>query len=297
MPKVSIGLPVRNGQRYLKESFESILGQTFIDFEIVVCDNASTDRTAEIALSLAARDRRVRYFRNPQNIGANRNYNLTMKLASGVYFKLGADDDVLEPTYIERMVAILDSDPTISVAHSRIRYIDHAGAPLSYDPVTRRLTDGTRRIAIEPPDDNYAVDDDPVQRFHAVLRQTVTCHFALGLLRMSVLRRSAGFGAAYTADRAFLAEMALYGKFAETAEILFNKREHNENSRSLSPEQKSVFAGSRATWNRSEHIHLLRVIWSSPLGAWDKMRCLAIGANKVIASSLPGPERQLRFTR
>jgi glycosyltransferase involved in cell wall biosynthesis len=287
MPKVSIGLPVYNGERYLSESFESLLGQTFTDFEIVVCDNASTDGTADIARAFAARDRRVRYIRNPENIGANRNYNLTMTLATGQYFKMGADDDVLEPAYIEKAVAILDANPGVSVAHSGIRYIDDDGAPLVYDPVSRRLTDTTGRIAIELPDLNFALDDDPVERFRSVLRHTVTCHFALGLLRMSVLRRTKGFGLYYSADRAFLAEMALYGTFAETPEILFNKREHSKNSRSLTPEQKRAFAGQRATMKRAEHTHLLRVIWRSPLPARDKVRCFAVGAGKVAARLVP----------
>jgi glycosyltransferase involved in cell wall biosynthesis len=287
MPRVSIGLPVCNGERYLAKSFESLLGQTFTDLEIVVCDNTSTDGTADIARSFASRDSRVRYIRNPVNIGANRNYNLSMKLSRGDYFKLGADDDLLEPTYVEKMVAVLDADPLVSVAHSAIRYIDDNGLPLTYDPARGRYFDESGRTIIEPPDPNYATDDDPVRRFRSVLNRTTTSHFALGLLRASVLRRTAGFGLYYSADRAFLAEMALYGRFVDLPEVLFHKREHSKNSRSLSPEDKIRFAGQRLASKQAEYLHLMRIIWNAPLSSWDKARCLAVGVGKVARRAVP----------
>ena len=282
IPQVSIGLPVCNGERYLPAVFESLLGQTFTDLEVVVCDNASTDRTGEIAREFAGRDPRVRYLRNPTNIGANRNYNLAIDLSRGTYFKLGSDDDLLDPTYVEKMASVLDDDAGVSLAHSAVRYIDDEGAPLIFDAVSRRYVDRGGHISIEPPDSNCATDPDPVRRFHAVLRRSTTSHFALGLLRMSVLRRSAGFGLYYSADRAFLAEMALYGRFADIPEVLFHKREHPKNSRSLTPEQRRAWAGQLEASRRAEYLHLLRIIWNSPLHPWDKTRCLAAGAGKVV---------------
>jgi glycosyltransferase involved in cell wall biosynthesis len=265
----------------LTVALESILGQTATDLEVVVSDNASSDGTQAIARDFAARDSRVRYLRNPTNIGANRNYNRVIQLSRGTYFKLGSDDDLLEPTYIEKTTAVLDADPTISIAHSAIRYIDDEGFALSYDPLQGRYVDRSGHTSIEPPDANCATDDDPVARFRAVLRRSTTSHFALGVLRMSVLRRSVGFGLYYSADRAFLAEMALYGRFAAIPEVLFHKREHRQNSRSLTPEQRARWAGQARAARHAEYLHLLRIILSSPLGPWDKTRCLAVGAGKI----------------
>lgn len=281
-PRISIGLPICNGERYLPEVFKCLLGQTFTDLEVVVCDNASSDRTGEIAQDFAGRDPRVRYVRNPTNIGANRNYNLAMDLARGHYFKLGSDDDLLDPTYVEKTAAVLDADAGVSLAHSAVRYIDDEGVPLIFDAERQRYVDRSGHTSIEPPDPNCATDPDPVQRFHAVLRRSTTSHFALGLLRMDVLRRTAGFGLYYSADRAFLAEMALYGRFADTPEVLFHKREHRKNSRSLTPEEKLRWAGQMRASRSAEYRHLLRIIWNSPLGRWDKIRCLAAGAGKVV---------------
>ena len=251
MPRVSIGLPVCNGERYLAASLESLLGQTFGDLEVVVCDNASTDRTGEIVQDFMRRDGRVRYIRNQVNIGANRNYNLAMSLAQGDYFKLGADDDVLEPSYVRRMVSLLDQDPTISLAHSGICYIGDDGAPLIYDPTRKRYVDQTGLTSIEPPDPNYATDDDPVRRFRKVFRYSVTSHFALGMLRVSMLRRTHGFGLYYSADRAFLAEMALYGKFAAVPEVLvFQARASQQFAQSFASNNGS--AGQARGWRRDK---------------------------------------------
>ena len=77
-PKVSIGVPVYNGQRYLEHALSGLVDQTFTDFELIICDNASTDNTAKICEGFAARDSRIQYHRNPKNIGANPNFNRTL---------------------------------------------------------------------------------------------------------------------------------------------------------------------------------------------------------------------------
>jgi glycosyltransferase involved in cell wall biosynthesis len=93
MPKVSIGVPVFNGENYLAQALESILAQDFADFEVIISDNCSTDKTPEICTSFAKRDSRVKYFRNDSNIGASPNYNRTFELSRGEYFKWCAHDD------------------------------------------------------------------------------------------------------------------------------------------------------------------------------------------------------------
>src|SRR5262245_52473779 len=96
-PTVSIGLAVYNGGQYLAQAIESILGQSYADFELIISDNASTDETETICRSYVARDERIRYSRNATNIGGARNENLTTTLARGRYFRWAAHDDYLEP--------------------------------------------------------------------------------------------------------------------------------------------------------------------------------------------------------
>lgn len=82
-PRVSIGLPVYNGEVFLAETLNSILSQTFQDFELIICDNASTDQTQEICRKFARQDERIRYYRNEANLGAAKNFNRVFSLARG----------------------------------------------------------------------------------------------------------------------------------------------------------------------------------------------------------------------
>ena len=103
-PRVTIGLPVYNGEDFLESALDTLLAQTYTDFELVIADNASTDRTGEICRR-AARDARVRYHRNDENVGAMRNFNRVFELARGEYFMWAAHDDAHEPDYLRRCVS------------------------------------------------------------------------------------------------------------------------------------------------------------------------------------------------
>ena len=87
-PKLSVGIPVYNGEKYLSYCLDSILNQTFTDFEIIICDNGSTDNTSEICQTYAQSDSRIKFIKNETNIGITGNYNKVFKLSKGQYFKL-----------------------------------------------------------------------------------------------------------------------------------------------------------------------------------------------------------------
>src|SRR3954454_13625589 len=86
-PRLTIGLPVHNGERYLEESLTALMKQTFSDFELIISDNASTDGTEAICRRHADQDPRIRYIRQSHNLGAADNHNLLVPLARGEYFK------------------------------------------------------------------------------------------------------------------------------------------------------------------------------------------------------------------
>src|SRR5689334_17075101 len=96
-PLLSIGLFVYNGERFIEKALDSILSQTFRDFELIISDNASTDHTGDICQAYAKRDDRIRYYRNQKNMGAGWNVRRVCELATGKYFKWAAADDMLEP--------------------------------------------------------------------------------------------------------------------------------------------------------------------------------------------------------
>jgi glycosyltransferase involved in cell wall biosynthesis len=208
-PKVSIALPVYNGERYLREALDSLLAQTYRDFELIICDNASTDATAAICAHYAARDPRIRYCRHARNIGATANFNGAFALARGVYFKWAAHDDLLQPTWLERCVAALDQAPDAVLCQSLVKLVDDAGECLEIYDHTAFGTDSPR----------------PSVRFAARLRPH-DCQEIFALIRADALRRTALMGYHLGGDRTLLIELALMGRFALVPEPLFLNREH-----------------------------------------------------------------------
>ena len=137
-PRVSIGLPVYNGERYIAETLDSLLAQTFHDFELIISDNASQDRTEEICRSYASTDTRVRYVRNATNLGAPRNYRRAFELSSGEYFRWANCDDLFSPESLARCVEVLDRR-TVCSSH------------ISQDKTYRRAGSCYQRIRRRPP--------------------------------------------------------------------------------------------------------------------------------------------------
>ena len=126
-PRVSIGLPVYNGEEFLEEAIVSILSQTYQDFELIISDNASTDLTEKICQKYAAQDARIVYSRNVENVGIMNNHNLTFRRARGEYFRFAGYDDVWAPTLLERLVTELDKRPEVVVCYPAFVLIDGQG--------------------------------------------------------------------------------------------------------------------------------------------------------------------------
>lgn len=246
-PRVSIGLPVYNGERYLAAAIESVLDQTYEDFELIICDNASTDGTEAICRAYAARDPRVHYRRNPQNVGAAPNYNLVFSLARGRYFKWHAHDDLMAPAYLERCVAVLDAEPTVVVAYPRAVFIDEDDAIIRED--TERL---------------HLRDPNAFARFVAYLRGARGWINAIfGLIRTDALRESVLIGGYSSSDMILLAELILRGEFYEVPEPLFLRRDHAEASvqANRNYQQRQVWFNPR---NRGK-LELTRWVWLGQL--------------------------------
>jgi glycosyltransferase involved in cell wall biosynthesis len=126
-PCVSIGIPVYNGEKYLREGLDSLLQQTFTDFEIIISDNASTDSTEQICQEYAQRDRRIKYYRNETNLGPTANYAKLTELAQGDYFKWHNYDDTCAPEFLARCVEVLNQHPDVILCHTRMNCIDSQG--------------------------------------------------------------------------------------------------------------------------------------------------------------------------
>ena len=243
-PLLSIGIPVYNGQNFLQATMDSILAQTFKDFEVIICDNCSTDQTGAISKAYAAADSRVHYYLNEKNIGAARNYDRVFSYAKGKYFKWAAHDDLIEETYLERCIQVLESDPTVVLCHAQTQIIDEHGQPVDATEKDRfvRTNDVEVRIGQETSTRNLKSprSDD---RFGSIVLLTHWCYDIFGVMRTDTLRRTHLEENFYGTDKVLLSEMSLLGRFVQIPEPLFLNRRHPTQSGSLQS------AKARERWN------------------------------------------------
>lgn len=287
MHRVTIGLPVYNGARYIEECLASIQSQTFRDFRLVISDNASTDGTAEVCRRFASKDERIAYVRQPTNIGAARNYDFTFHQSSGEFFKWHAHDDFLSSTYLERCVAALDAAPAAVAAHTATRLIDADSRPLVYDPNRKAWFDsnGTKWVSrIDDP--KKLLDSDPVERFRWIVNTYAQDFEIFGVFRRSSLAQSALHLPFWGSDKTLLAELTLHGPFAHVPEELFHRRCHGEQASSLSPREKVKWLDPRMRYLpfATEIMALsayMRAIRKAPIGTRDRIRCYAIVGRRL----------------
>lgn len=141
-PLLSIGLPVYNGSRHLREAIDSLLAQDLDDLELVISDNASTDDTPAICAEYASKDGRVRYTRNQTNIGAAANFNRAFELCSGTYFMWGSDDDVWDPRFARLCIDRLVESPESAMCGGRVKVMNDEGVVLPGYPDEYLDTEG-----------------------------------------------------------------------------------------------------------------------------------------------------------
>lgn len=126
-PTISVCLPVYNGEKYLTGAVESVLQQSFENFELLIVDDCSTDSTWEIANQLALHDKRIKPIRNENNLGLFPNYNRCMANATGKFIKLFAHDDLFRPTILENMLAVFEKRPEVALVATAKGWIDAEG--------------------------------------------------------------------------------------------------------------------------------------------------------------------------
>ena len=261
--KIQLGLPVYNGEEHLELALKSILGQTYSDFELLICDNASTDCTQMICQDYARLDPRIRYFRNPENLGLVRNFNRVFSLSNSDYFGFVSHDDDRDPTFLEKCAAVLDSDPTIVLAMSLVTLIDdHGGTVAQYD-----------RKLLFPNE----MSPEPHKRFRDLIMIPHLCIDDYGLIRTDALRKiNPLYGSHEGNDRNMLAELSLYGKFYHVPERLFFWRDQRK--RELTFEQWAArldtsHAGDIPMPRWQMLAGYLRTLERVPLDPQERKRC------------------------
>ncbi len=274
MPKnscVSIGIPVYNGERFLKETLDSLLAQTFEDLEIIISDNASTDQTESICRFYTEKDSRIRYVKNQRNMGAAYNYNHTFELSSGKYFKWAAADDLCAPNYIEKCVASLERRSEVVLCYSRATLIDEYGQCI-------------RQANIDPNLDLPSV----TSRFHRGVCNISHCNAVLGVIRTDILKKTRLIQNFTPSDKVLLLELLLYGPFIELSEYLFFRRLHPAASghiKTIEAQQEFYDPETKGkiflfAWNFL--FQKLMIVKDAPFGPSQKMRMFLSIARRML---------------
>lgn len=129
-PKVFIGMPVYNGERFLREALDSIVRQSFADWRLFISDDTSSDSTAVIAQEYAKKDPRIQYYRQPTNLGLFENFRYTLDQADAPYFIWAAQDDIRDHEYLKTCVDALDADESLGLATTCSVSIDSKNQPV-----------------------------------------------------------------------------------------------------------------------------------------------------------------------
>ncbi len=210
-PRVTLAIPVYNGEKFISEAIRSILAQDYSDFELIITDNASTDSTEMICREFAAADARIKYVRNERNLGAGPNHNKGFELSSGEFFKWCACDDLISPEYLGQCVRALEKDPGVVIAF---------GATLNVDENGHRLATSGKTMP-------EMMEAQPARRFRtAVTSVWQVDQEMFGLFRSDALRRTSLHKSYPASDHNLLREMALLGRFALVPHIAFYNRDH-----------------------------------------------------------------------
>ena len=286
-PLVSIGLPVYNGEAYLPRTLATLIGQEYPSIEIIISDNASTDRTEQICREFAAKDSRIRYSKNEKNIGATRNYNRVFELSRGDYFKWASHDDEPHPSLVRRCLEVFDRSPADTVlVFSQADIIDEHGEVLFHSP-----------------DEISSSSDRSFHRFGRVLFRSAYAHPLWGVIRSDALRRTRLMGV-IEADHVLLGELAMLGKLIEIPETLYRMRRHAKNATEINRSARALLAWhdpSKAKeriwlphWERT-YLEYLRGVRHLSLPLQERILCY--GAVPIVSYwrrvlRLTGPARQ-----
>jgi glycosyltransferase involved in cell wall biosynthesis len=301
-PRLSIGLPVYNGETYLAESIEALLGQSYEDFELIISDNASTDGTGDICRRYEKQDSRVRYFRQQRNIGLAPNHNFVFAQSRGDLFKWASSDDLYGRDLLKYCVAALDEHPGVVLAHAWEAAIDEKGDvwqaleyPLATDSPSaperfRSILFGSsglfeRRFLAGSGGSPASGDGDGHDFVRVENNGILRACDEYGVIRSDVMRRIAPLGSYHHADRIIACEIALHGPFHITPDWLYFRREYSDRAYNSSPKVRARCAiqdPARANRLRHPTVRLLaEYFWGyvaavrrAPLSAADRRDCL-----------------------
>jgi len=279
-PLVSVGLPVYNGENFVREAIQCLLDQTFSGWELVICDNCSTDNSVAICEEFAKCDRRIRVFRNPRNMGVSYNYNEVFRRARGKYFKWMSHDDLFAPEFIEECVQELETDDSLVLVFPKMCHVDGHGHVI-------------RGQASELSVMGMTQESRGIQLMALAARSMDFIWLAYGLIRTDVVRECGALGLHAGDDQVLLFKVALRGRIKQIEREMFYRREHAEASTCKRGEstvrQRAKFAYADDNrrlvlpWCRLLKEHVI-CVWNIRRPLTSRMRCLRAVLRRFLAA-------------
>jgi hypothetical protein len=267
IPRLSIGLPVYNGERFLAQTLDSILSQSYRDFELIISDNCSTDGTAVICERFATADPRIHYYRNPANVGAPANYNAAFHRSRGELFKWSSSSDICGPGLFEYCVAALDSNPAAVLAFPRTRLFET-------DICDARDYDDRMNL----------LQASPYERFCAVLDNLRLNNVMNGVIRRSTLAATKLHRPFLSSDGILVVELALRGILIEVDGAYFYRRMSPESTTTLRNYEELVkhWVPEQNTHLRFQHWRYLIALQGAVLRARPSLGDTVLGTLSVV---------------
>jgi len=219
-PKLSIGMPIYNAELFLRKRLDSLLVQTFTDFELIISDNASTDTTPTICEEYLRKDKRIRYFRQEKNMGVAWNFNFVLQQSKSEYFSWTAADDIILPDFLEKNVNILESKNNVVASISKIQPYELKSDNVHVDTIDskfrnliRKLRKSLKTMGV------YSIQGSYEDKVGIYLRKS-TCEIIYGVFRTQKLQHSIVNRSFIGNDWATMLNVLKYGDFNVIDEVL-----------------------------------------------------------------------------
>lgn len=229
MPKISVIMPLYNAENYLDQSVNSILNQTYHDFELIIVDDKSTDHSYEIIQNIS--DDRIHLYQNNSNLGIAQARNIALQHANGEYIAIMDDDDIAPPYRLERECSFLDNNKDIIAVGGHCRYIDKEGNDLG-----RQWNVFTNPKYINA----HIIFENIIPNSAGMIRNEI-------IQKYKIKYKNSMYG---TEDYRFWAECSLYGFLGNINQVMLYWRTHSKNEtertmKQYSKERKEAIAGTQ----------------------------------------------------
>ncbi len=260
-PLISVGMPVYNEEKYLRESVESILNQDYCNFELIISDNASSDKTEQFCLEFAQKDHRIKYIRNKKNLGTVNNFHQVFKEATGDFFMFAGGHDLWTPDFLSVCLKTLQNSSSAVVSYASTVLIDEFSNQIKKE-ISFYDTRGS----------------DIVTQFLYVLWGPMNPVY--GLMRMSAMKKVRMNPQFIGGDLIILIELSFLGRFAYNPDVVWYRRmQHGEETQKQKVKryQNTLFSKSKSFFDILPYIRipieLIKAIFKAKI-SWPNKICI-----------------------